>query len=145
MAALASALGKLDDQQKTTEAILQADELGLALGERTQLQEQLLQVYGDFAGIRFQNREELVTDSEEPVYQASNQDHDALRGAEMDTGIDLNRASFEGLQEIPHLGPERAGEVMAMRPITDLDQLAEIDGIGPKRLQDIKLKITALN
>ncbi|WP_187367504.1 hypothetical protein, partial [Haloferax sp. KTX1] len=37
MAALASALEESGDQQTTAEAILQADELALALGERTEL------------------------------------------------------------------------------------------------------------
>ncbi|MYL27562.1 MULTISPECIES: ComEA family DNA-binding protein [Halomonadaceae] len=143
IAALAGALEESGDQQTTAEAILQADELALAVGERTELQEQSLQVYGDFAGIRFQEPEVSPAGSEEEArdMQASTPEYGAPQRSRGDAAIDLNTASFEELQEVPHMGPERAEEVIAMRPVTDLSQLRSIDGIGAKRLADIEAHV----
>ncbi len=53
-------------------------------------------------------------------------------------GVNINTASFEDLQEIIHIGPDRALQIIAMRPFTSLDELTRISGIGSGRLQDIK-------
>jgi len=53
MAALGDAFKDSGYGEATSEAILQADELALALVERTRLQEQLVEVYCDFAEVRF--------------------------------------------------------------------------------------------
>ncbi|GGK35699.1 hypothetical protein GCM10010965_30830 [Caldalkalibacillus thermarum] len=52
--------------------------------------------------------------------------------------IDINSASFEELQQIVHIGPERAQQIIELRPFYSLDDLLRVDGIGPSRLQDIK-------
>ncbi len=55
--------------------------------------------------------------------------------------IDINTASFEELQQIVHIGPARAGELIALReeaPFTSLDELQRLTGIGPARVADIK-------
>ncbi len=52
--------------------------------------------------------------------------------------ININAASLEELQEIVHIGPDRAQQIIHLRPFTSLDQLTAISGIGPARLQDIK-------
>ena len=52
--------------------------------------------------------------------------------------VALNRATEQELQNVPHLGPERACELIALRPITDLSQLTAINGIGATRLDDIR-------
>lgn len=114
----------------TAEAILQADEFALELGPRTRLQEALLEILADFAGIRFQERE-----SPEPA-TAADPEEQAEPSAK--PGIDLNAATREELETIPHLGPERAEKVMAMRPLSDLSELTAIHGIGPARLDDIR-------
>ena len=49
----------------------------------------------------------------------------------------LNTATEQELQNVPHLGPERARELISMRPITDLNQQTAINGIGATRLDDI--------
>lgn len=92
------------------------------------------------AGIRFQEPEVPFggTEEEERDAQASTPENGAPQRSRGDGVIDLNTASFEALQEVPHLGPERAEQVIAMRPVTDLSQLRSIDGIGPKRLADIE-------
>lgn len=116
--------------ETTAEAILQADEFALEQGPRTRLQQALLEILTDFAGIRFQERE-----SPEPA-TASEPDERAEPCPE--PGIDLNAATREELETIPHLGPERAEKVMAMRPLSDLSELTAIHGIGPARLDDIR-------
>lgn len=56
--------------------------------------------------------------------------------------VDLNTASFEELQEIIHIGPERALQIVeerTVRPFRSVDELRHrIEGIGENRLQDIK-------
>ncbi|MEH7255705.1 MBL fold metallo-hydrolase [Neobacillus niacini] len=52
--------------------------------------------------------------------------------------IDINSASIEQLQEIQHIGPARAQDVINLRPFRSIDDLARISGIGPARIADIK-------
>ncbi|MGN7296294.1 MBL fold metallo-hydrolase [Ferdinandcohnia sp. SAFN-114] len=55
-----------------------------------------------------------------------------------DKCMNINTASFEQLQEIIHLGPARAKELINLRPFTSIDELSRIKGIGPSRMEDIK-------
>ena len=130
MALLARCISQALSAEVTAEALLQADEFALAQGQRTRLQEQLLEVFTDFAGIRFQ-------ESEAPPAEPA-MDHAEPTGQDASGLIDLNSASREELETIPHLGPERAEEVMAMRPFSELSDLTAIRGIGPKRLETIQ-------
>ena len=52
--------------------------------------------------------------------------------------VDINSAGTDDLQEIVHIGPERAQQIVDLRPFADLDDLERVDGIGPARVQDIK-------
>lgn len=52
--------------------------------------------------------------------------------------IDINTASIEQLQEIMHIGPARAQEIINLRPFISVDDLGRIKGIGPARITDIK-------
>ena len=55
--------------------------------------------------------------------------------------IDINRAGLGELQEIIHIGPVRAQEIIDLRkmqPFRSVDDLIRVDGIGPARLADIK-------
>jgi beta-lactamase superfamily II metal-dependent hydrolase len=55
--------------------------------------------------------------------------------------IDINRAGFMELQEIIHIGPDRAQQIIDLRRIQlfrSVDDLIRVDGIGPARLADIK-------
>lgn len=54
-----------------------------------------------------------------------------------DSCIDINNASIEQLQEIIHIGPARAKDVVNSRPYHSVEDLSRIDGIGPSRLNDI--------
>ncbi len=52
--------------------------------------------------------------------------------------ININEASTEAVQEIIHIGPERAKELIALRPYSSIEDLENISGIGPARIADIK-------
>lgn len=51
--------------------------------------------------------------------------------------IDINTASIEELQNIIHIGPVRAEEIVQLRPFQSVDDLTRVNGIGPARMKDI--------
>ena len=56
-------------------------------------------------------------------------------------GIDINTASAEELQDIIHIGPAYAEQIIELRqvrPFTSLDELTRVQGIGEGRLADIR-------
>lgn len=52
--------------------------------------------------------------------------------------IDINAAPLEDLVKIIHIGEVRAQELISLRPFSSLDDLARINGISEKRVEDIK-------
>jgi competence ComEA-like helix-hairpin-helix protein len=52
--------------------------------------------------------------------------------------VNINTASFEELQRIVHIGPDRASEIIRLRPFASVDSLERVTGIGSSRLADIK-------
>ena len=52
--------------------------------------------------------------------------------------VNINTASLNDLQRIIHIGPERATEIIRLRPFHSVEDLARVNGIGPARLADIK-------
>jgi competence protein ComEC len=60
-----------------------------------------------------------------------------LPGQVIPVCIDLNTASLEALTQIVHIDEVRAGEVINLRPYSDIEQLTQIRGIAAARLQDI--------
>ncbi|MBK1726722.1 helix-hairpin-helix domain-containing protein [Halorhodospira neutriphila] len=52
--------------------------------------------------------------------------------------VNINRASADALEEIIHVGPARAEDIIQGRPWESADELDRIDGIGPSRLEDIE-------
>ncbi len=58
--------------------------------------------------------------------------------------VDLNTASYEQLLSIVHIGPERARQIVALRPLGSLDDLLKVEGIGPSRLDDIRIQNIAI-
>lgn len=52
--------------------------------------------------------------------------------------VDINSAGFDQLLLIIHIGPERAGQIVSLRPFVSVDAMERISGIGPARLADIK-------
>lgn len=52
--------------------------------------------------------------------------------------IDINSASLDEVQEIIHIGPARAEQLIDLRPFNSVDDLKRISGIGDARIADIK-------
>ncbi|MFD4183683.1 ComEA family DNA-binding protein [Rhodococcus sp. NPDC058514] len=56
--------------------------------------------------------------------------------------VNLNTASEAELDELPGVGPVTAAAIIAWRqsngPFTDVEQLGEVDGIGPGRLEKLR-------
>jgi hypothetical protein len=55
--------------------------------------------------------------------------------------VNINVAGFEALQEIIHIGPDRANQIIslrAQRPFSSVDDMTRISGIAAVRLADIK-------
>jgi competence protein ComEC len=52
--------------------------------------------------------------------------------------VNINTASYAELQQIVHIGPERATQLISLRPFSSVDDMTRISGIGPARLADIK-------
>lgn len=52
--------------------------------------------------------------------------------------ININEAAAEAVQEIIHIGPERAEELISLRPYSSIEDLEGISGIGSARIADIK-------
>ncbi|KHF38845.1 MBL fold metallo-hydrolase [Halalkalibacter okhensis] len=52
--------------------------------------------------------------------------------------IDINFASASELAKITHIGTERASQLIELRPFETISDLAQINGIGPARIAEIK-------
>ena len=52
--------------------------------------------------------------------------------------VNINTATVEELQQIIHIGQDRAEEIVRLRPFSSLDALTRVTGIGPARVADIK-------
>jgi competence protein ComEA len=56
--------------------------------------------------------------------------------------LDLNTATVEQLDALPGVGPVTAAAIVAWRQangkFTSVDQLADVDGIGPARLDKLR-------
>lgn len=56
--------------------------------------------------------------------------------------VNINTATEEQLETVPGIGPARAAQIMAGRPWKSVDELAEIQGIGPKQLEGMRPFLT---
>lgn len=52
--------------------------------------------------------------------------------------IDINHASQEQVEKIIHIGPERADDLIKLRPYESVEDLSRIKGIGPARIKEIQ-------
>jgi competence protein ComEC len=52
--------------------------------------------------------------------------------------VDVNTATFDELQRILHIGPERAQQIIELRPFGSVEAMTRISGIADARLRDIK-------
>ena len=59
--------------------------------------------------------------------------------------VDLNTATLEQLDALPGVGPVTAAAIVAWRDangsFTSVDQLADVDGIGPARLEKLRAQV----
>lgn len=51
--------------------------------------------------------------------------------------IDINTADLDALDQIIHIGPSRAADIIALRPFASVADLTRVSGIGSARLADI--------
>jgi len=119
-------LGERLPADTVAEILLEVDEQALEAGPRTRLQDRMLEVFADSAGLRL-----APAEAEEASAEATDRSSDGA-------AIDINSADLATLEAIPHVGRERARAIMARRPLARLDDLTAIDGIGPKRLAAIR-------
>ncbi|TLF45432.1 endonuclease [Halomonas urmiana] len=52
--------------------------------------------------------------------------------------IDLNTSTISQLDELPHIGPARAEDIVGERPWASADQLTRVNGLGTARVQEIQ-------
>lgn len=62
----------------------------------------------------------------------------APTGSVDDDFVEINSASSDELQEIIHVGPERAEAIKAFRPYASLEDLSRVDGLGAARIAEIR-------
>ena len=73
----------------------------------------------------------------EPAPPASSPDDGSSDDESAEACVDVNTASAEALDEIVHIGPSRAADIIALRPFTSVEDLIRVSGIGDARLADI--------
>ena len=80
--------------------------------------------------------------SPEPVASPADAPSTTGNGSAPDGLVDLNTATAEQLDTLPGIGPVTAAAIVAWRDangrFTSVDQLGDVDGIGPARLEKLR-------
>ena len=80
--------------------------------------------------------------SPEPVASPADTPSTTGNGSAPDGLVDLNTATAEQLDTLPGIGPVTAAAIVAWRDtngrFTSVDQLGDVDGIGPARLEKLR-------
>jgi competence protein ComEA len=150
-------LVRLSPQARVADAIEKAggakpnaDLLSLNLAQPLRDGDQVLVGFTDPAG-RFQMRSAVVPvdGAAGPPAPAGSTSAAAPATSPVDEGmspVDLNTATEAELDTLPGVGPVTAAAIIAWRQahgsFTSVDQLAEVDGIGPARLEKLKTRVT---
>nr|AAZ94417.1 ComEC-like protein [Alkalihalophilus pseudofirmus] len=81
---------------------------------------------------------QMISDGSSISIHTENNQQSALNeDVPSDSCININEASIDELTMIVHIGEERAQQLIDMRPITNLNELTDINGIGDGRLSEI--------
>lgn len=100
----------------------------------------------DGAGLDLLNLAAVVADGEKIFVPKPGQAASPGGGAEQQGKISLNAATAEELEELPGIGPVFAERIVQYRQqhggFTSVEQLLEIEGIGPKRYESLKDLVT---
>jgi competence protein ComEA len=56
--------------------------------------------------------------------------------------VDLNTADLATLETLPGVGPQTAKAIVASRPFKSVNELQDIQGIGPARMSELKDRVT---
>lgn len=77
------------------------------------------------------------SDSNESSDSNSSSNADTSTNQSNGSCVNINTASLEEVQRIKHIGPERAQDLIDLRPFSSVEDLDRIKGIGPARIKDI--------
>jgi competence protein ComEA len=81
----------------------------------------------------------------EPSPAPASGDSTATETGSPTASVDLNSATEEQLDGLPGVGPVTAAAIVAWRTangsFANVDQLAEVDGIGPARLEKLRAQV----
>ena len=59
--------------------------------------------------------------------------------------VDINSASIDELASLPGIGPVLAARITAARPFASTSELQEVRGIGPKKMEKIRIRARTVN
>ncbi|MCH9640948.1 MAG: helix-hairpin-helix domain-containing protein [Actinomycetia bacterium] len=119
-------------------ALAGADVMGLNMARRVTDGEQIVVGVDAPPGRPVQMGSSIVSDPAAPVAGPSS----AGKTSRSDTLTDLNSATADDLDALPGVGPVTAAAIVAWREANGrfarLDQLGDVDGIGPARLDKLR-------
>ncbi|MFB1296985.1 ComEA family DNA-binding protein [Mycobacterium sp. pW049] len=117
-----------------------ADVLGLNMARRVADGEQIVVGIGAPPGQPAEMGSSVVAEQSPPAHQSSAEIDSAPTGL-----IDLNEATAEELDTLPGVGPVTAAAIIAWRDangrFSSVDQLGDVDGIGPARLDKLRDRV----
>ncbi len=112
----------------------------------------LINLAGGFtenADVEFINKElniaETVKDNQKiyiPSKKNPTESNIAISNTTINNLVNLNTATIEELDTLPGIGKSTAEKIIANRPYNDIEDLQNVEGIGEKKFNDIKNKVT---
>jgi competence protein ComEA len=116
-----------------------ADVLGLNMAKRITDGEQIVVGIGAPPGEPAEMGSSVVSETAAPAAKAPTPGKAAAGAAGL---VDLNTATVDELDALPGVGPVTAAAILAWRDangrFTSVDQLGDVDGIGPARLDKLR-------